>query len=223
MELSYWQSRWKKGHTGFHMPGGYPGLRNHWHALNISPEAHVLVPLCGKTPDMAWLAAQTKKVTGVEISEQALEEFIAEQNLTAERDQFAGFILFKTSKIDLWCGDFFKLPEHKFAGIDLIYDKAALVALPGSMRSRYAEKIISLCSPSTKTLLHHFTYPRHEMNGPPFSVSPTEIQELFGKKFKIRTLHESNLQVTDYQKFLKRGLKSYFIEYLLLLSPKADN
>ncbi|MCC5907408.1 MAG: thiopurine S-methyltransferase [Balneolaceae bacterium] len=223
MELSYWQSRWEKGNTGFHMPGGYPGLRNHWDALNISTEAQILVPLCGKTPDMVWLATKTDKVTGVEISEKAIREFFDEQNLTTEQERFANFTIFKTRNIELWCGDFFKLPEHKFPETVLIYDKAALQALPEPMRIRYAEKIISICSPSSKILLHHFTYAQNEMNGPPFSVSSDEIQSLFGNKFEIQILEQNNLDIHNYQKFWKRGLKSNFIEYLLLLSPKADN
>jgi thiopurine S-methyltransferase len=223
MELSYWQSRWNKNKTGFHMPDGYPGLRIHWNSLEISADARVLVPLCGKTPDMAWLASKTAKVTGVEISDKAIDEFLSEYNLKAKKESFADFTIYKTRGIDLWCGDFFKLPAHKFNDTNLIYDKAALVALPEPMRKRYAEKICSLSSAQTKVLLHHFEYPQNEMNGPPFSVSEEEIDILFGRKFDIHVLEKNPLNIREYQKFLKRGLKSHLIEYLLLLSTKADN
>ena len=220
MELSYWQSRWNKGNIGFHMQEGYPGLNKHWAALDLSDDSNILVPLCGKSLDLIWLADRVKTVVGVEISEKAIHEFIEDNNLTAEQDSFATFSIYKSSNIDLWCGDFFKFPAQKYPPFNLIYDKAALVALPPSMRKRYAEKIISLSAENTQMLLHHFVYDQSEMTGPPFSVSNREIEELYGNDFDIQTLEENELKIESFQKFKMRGLQTHFTERLLLLTKR---
>jgi thiopurine S-methyltransferase len=222
MELSYWQSRWKKGNIGFHLDEVYPGLVEHREALQISQESAVLVPMCGKSMDLMWLAERVRKVVGVEVSEVAVQDFFLDYNLSPVESSFAGFSIFKARNIELWCGDFFKLPVHKFQHPDLIYDKGAAVALPKKMRKNYSDIITSLASSTTELLIQHFEYPETEMNGPPFSVSPSEIEQLFGDVFSIKQLDKKSLNINRFEKFLNRGLKSYLIEYLTLLSSKKS-
>ncbi|TVR17400.1 MAG: thiopurine S-methyltransferase [Balneolaceae bacterium] len=217
MELSYWQSRWENGKTGFHMQGGYPGLRTHWNRLPLPQGPHVFVPLCGKTEDMIWLSSQAARVTGVEISHKAVMEFFHENGIEPQMSSFAGFTIYKSQNIEIWCGDFQKFPVHKINPVDLIYDKAALVALPERMRADYCRKIKEFCRLNTAILLHHFDYDQKEMPGPPFSISTREVQNLFGSGCAITQLEKNSLDIAQFQKFTKRGLKSYLIEYLLLL------
>lgn len=223
MELSYWRSKWRKGTTGFHMKDGYPGLEKYWDSLPLKDNPVVLVPLCGKTVDLLWLAGKCRRVIGVEISEIAVQDFLTENNLQAVVSSFAGFKLFQTGNIDIWQGDFFKLPKHKLPAVDLIYDKAALIALPPEMRKRYVAKVIGIVSGHTQILLHLLNYRVEEMTGPPFSVSVEEINMHFGKKFTFQNLIKRELNIEDFKKFQNRGLHSYFIEILLLLLPKKKN
>lgn len=219
MELSYWQSKWRKGNIGFHMKEGYPGLEQHWNALQAESPTP-LVPLCGKSKDLLFLAGKCRRVIGVEISEIAVQEFLKENNLKADKTSFADFSIYQTGNIEIWQGDFFKLPRHKLPPLDLIYDKAALIALPPDMRKKYAAKILKLVSPQTRILLHLFEYRRDEMSGPPFSVPMGEVEDHFGKRFTIRILERNELDLNNYKKFQNRGLNSYFIEILSLLLPK---
>lgn len=219
MELSYWQSRWKKGKIGFHMPDGYPGLKKYWGSLNLKPHPTVLVPLCGKTIDLAHLAQLGATVVGVEISERAILEFFNEQNLSFETDTFADFTIRKSENIELWEGDFFKFPTHKHPSFDLIYDKAALVALPPKMRKRYGKKLSALSSDATSILLHHFIYSQEQMSGPPFSVSVQEVEVLFSNQFRIQLLYEYTIPAEKFPQFQRRGLKSPLKERLLYLRP----
>lgn len=220
MELSYWQSRWKKGNTGFHMDEGYPGLKTHWETLNPGNRARVLVPLCGKSVDLVWLAQRTGHVTGVEVAEQAIGAFFSEHNLVPTISQKGRFEIWKANNIELWKGDFLKFPEKNTGPFDLIYDKAALVALPPAMRKKYAEKIRTLTGSNTGYLLHHFIYPENEMSGPPFSVSPDEIDRLF-TGYTQTLLEEKNMDLSRFPKFIERGLKSVLKERLLLLKLKV--
>lgn len=220
MELSYWESRWNKNNIGFHMQGGYPALRKHWSTLRLPKNPHVIVPLCGKSEDMIFLEQQGARVTGIEISEKAIREFFREHNREAKISKYSSFTIFRSGSIELWQGDFLKFPNRQTLNepVHLVYDKAALVALPKSNRSSYADKVCSLLQPATSILLHHFIYPQQEMNGPPFSVTPEEIKGIFTDKFTIRVLEESIIPPEHFPPFQRRGLKSPITERLIHLS-----
>jgi thiopurine S-methyltransferase len=223
MELSYWQSRWRKGKTGFHMDSVYPGLVDQWSKIPAGSQSTVLVPLCGKSLDMAWLASRCKRVIGVETSEIAVQTFFSEQNLDPTTKTLGRFKIYSAGNITLWCGDFFHLPPSIMEGVTIVYDKAAIVALPPVKRASYRKKLTELTGNSVPILLHHFEYDPSEMNGPPFAVPPSEVIERFGLEYEIVELLKNPLDINIYKKFRKRGLQSFFIEYLSLLLPKNHN
>lgn len=219
MELSYWESRWKKDKTGFHMPGGYTGLRAHWHALDLPDRPKTLVPLCGKTEDLLFLESQNGIVTGVEISEKAILEFFDEHNRTFNNQKKAGFNIYKSGSIELWQGDFIRFPAQE-SPYDLIYDKAALVALPPDKRPSYVEHLLNCAGSVGQILLHHFIYPQKEMSGPPFSVTGEEIENYFSEKYRIQTLEKQTLSSDLFPPFQRRGLESPLTERFLHLKPR---
>lgn len=220
MELSYWLSRWNKGNTGFHMEKGYPGLSAYWASLPISPNPVVLIPLAGKSTDIKWIADRAQKVICSEISSIAIEQFFENHEMEFTKTHFASFEIYQSYNIEFWCGDFMKLPQDKTGEIDLIFDKASIVALPEKMRITYSNKISSLSTGNTKILMHLLSYKQSEMTGPPFSVDPDEIKRLFSEKFEILLLQKNSMDLHKFEKFLNRGLKSDLIEYLLLLSVR---
>jgi len=222
MELSYWESKWRKGKTGFHMKDGYPGLEKYWDSINLDKNPTVFVPLCGKSKDLMWLADRCKRVVGVEISGLAVEQFFSENTLVSDKSSFANFTIYRSENIELWKGDFFKLPKHKLPRFDLVYDRAALIALPPKMRIDYVNKLFDLISENTKILLQQFEYRQQEMPGPPFSVTTDEIKHLFANRFSIQILEKKELNLNKFKKFQKRGLQSYFIEILSLLLPIGE-
>ena len=223
MELSYWQSRWRKGKTGFHMDSVYPGLIDQWDKIPADSESAILVPLCGKSLDLAWLSRRCRKVIGVETSEIAVQAFFSEQNLDPETKTQGRFKIFSAENIIIWCGDFFHLPHSSLKDVTMVYDKAAMVALPPHKRAAYRKKLTELTGDDVPILLHHFEYDPSEMNGPPFAVPPSEVLERFGLEYEIAELLKNPLDINIYKKFRKRGLQSFFIEYLSLLLPKNDN
>ena len=223
MELSYWRSRWNKGNIGFHMPGGYPSLSGHWQSLPVPESPRVLVPLCGKSEDLDFLTRNASHVTGVEISETAVRSFFDERGIVPRESRSHGFSIFSHGNLQLWSGDFFRFPESYSGEFDVIYDKAALIALPVDARAKYARKIVELSNkhPSPYCLLHHFEYNQDEMNGPPFSVSLTEIDSLYGSLFAITILEEGETELSKFEKFRRRGLRSTLKERFLFLHPKC--
>src|SRR3954471_24111721 len=79
---AYWEGRWKEGTTGWHQDGPEPALERHFGDLK---KTRVLVPLCGKSHDLAWLASRDNDVVGVEFHQPAVEEFFKEQGLQFEK------------------------------------------------------------------------------------------------------------------------------------------
>jgi len=219
MELSYWESRWKKDKTGFHMPGGYSALKSRWPKLTLPEAPAVLVPLCGKSADMIFMENQGAQVTGVEISEKAVRSFFKENERNFETDTYADFTIRWSGNIQIWQGDFMKFPDSK-ADVDLIYDKAALVALPPEKRQTYTDKLLSLAGPGTQILLHHFMYPQQEMPGPPFSVGSAEINTYFSDRFSLHLLEENEIPSGEFIPFQRRGLESPLIERFILMKPR---
>ena len=55
MDATFWLQRWERGETGFHLGAVNPHLERHFPALGLAPGARVLVPLAGKSLDLAWL------------------------------------------------------------------------------------------------------------------------------------------------------------------------
>ncbi len=218
MEISYWQSRWQKNKIGWHMEVVYPQLPKLWSILSLKKGARVFVPLCGKSLDMKWLAEQGYYVFGVDVSGKALHEFMDIVPQSFSENSSHGFSIYRSKSIELWEGDFMKLPVAQVSKLDAIYDKASIVALPADMRKMYAHKLLELCINRTQILLQTFTYDQDEMNGPPFSVNEEEIRQLFGHRFNLQLLHEQS-KLEELKKFQRRGLSSYLIEQVYHLNP----
>lgn len=164
-----WLERWEEGRIGWHEAGGNAGLRKHWNAV----DKRVLVPLCGKTPDLLWLEEQGNQVVGVELSEIAARAFFDENGIGyTTRD--AGLTVYEGSdrRIAIYCGDFF---EFDVAGFDACYDRGALIALPRDLRTVYAAHLDSLLTPDACRLLISIDYDDTIATGPPFSVSSDEL------------------------------------------------
>lgn len=196
----------------------HPQLIQLWPQLIYTSNPRVLVPLCGKNIDMRWMAEQGSYVIGVEVSRKALQEFMNEQPQEFRKETSYEFTVYKSDSFELWQGDFFDLPIGKVSDIDLIYDKASIVALPPDMRKNYAQKLLELCNPETQILLQTFEYEQEEMNGPPFSIKQKEIDDLFGDRFKFTLVHEQS-KFDEVSKFQQRGLLSYFIEKIYHMKP----
>lgn len=167
-----WLARWEKGQTGWHEPGGNSALRKFWPRLPAG--SRVLVPLCGKTPDLLWLAQQGLEVTGVELSEIAAGAFFAEMGISHETGTHGNLSCFRgvDQAVSIVCGDYFQYSDEPF---DALYDRAAWVALPPEHRPGYAKHTRSLLKPGAAQLLITLEYDQSKANGPPFSVLPGEV------------------------------------------------
>lgn len=216
MKKDFWIERWQEGKIGFHRPKVHPMLAAHWQRLGAKAGSKVLVPLCGKTLDMIWLAEQEIQVRGVELSTIATTNFFQENNLPVSRRQEGPFEVHTSGHIGILMGDFFDLQPEHLTGISAVYDRAALVALPAEMRKAYAGHLKELFDAPVSILLITLEYPQHEMDGPPFSVSDDEVQTLFEDRFSVACLEEEDV-LRAHVPFMERGMTS-LVERVYLLT-----
>ncbi len=193
MQQEFWHERWQLNQIGFHNQEVNGHLQRNWPTLNIAAGSRVFVPLCGKSNDMLWLLAQGFEVIGVELSPLAVKAFFAENGLSVTIRQQGQFSVSETEGLRIYCGNFFDLSANDLAGVNAVYDRASLVALPPKMRAAYALHTHSLLKPGTKTLLVAFDYPQHEMQGPPFSVQTHEVQTLYREWCNVELLQTEDI------------------------------
>jgi thiopurine S-methyltransferase len=167
-----WLDRWNSGRTGWHEATGNTGLKAHWPRL--APGSRVLVPLCGKSPDILWLAEHGCRVTGVELSEIAVRAFFSENALQYKTEEHGKLKRFVAAElpVEIFCGDYFGLDAEPF---DALYDRGALVALSEEMRPKYVQHTQDLLKTSALKFVVTLEYDQSVVPGPPFSVSAGEL------------------------------------------------
>ncbi len=220
MTPDFWIERWQRGEIGFHQAAGNELLQAYWPKLSVAAGSTVFVPLCGKSVDMAWLAAQGHKVIGIELSPLAVEEFFREQGADAVVSQAGAFAVHTAGPISIWCGDIFELPASALRDVGTVYDRAALVALPPDLQPRYAELLQRVVPRDAKTLLISLAYPDGQIKGPPFSTPRGQVTDLFGNHADI-TVCEARDRLDQSPNLKERGVTS-LEEAVYILTPKAD-
>ena len=193
MDAGFWHERWDSGRIGFHQDRPLPLLCKHWPALDLPPGSLVFVPLCGKSLDMAWLAAQGHRVLGVELSERAIRQFFAERGLTPAVHDSAAGTHFVSGPFELICGDAFALDAALLADCAGIYDRAALVALPPDLRATYAATTWHRMPAGCRGLLVTLEYPQHEKSGPPFSLAAGDVHALLDGDWQVDPLETRDI------------------------------
>lgn len=210
----FWHGKWASNRIGFHLEDVNPLLIEYWKKTNPNYEDKVLVPLCGKSEDLVWLASKHEDVQGVELSKIAVRAFFAEHFYTPMVTSINGqHELYQFDELSIYAGDFFTAPVQS---ADIIYDRAALVALPEEMRAEYALRIKSLLNPGGRILLVTLDYVQEEMAGPPFSVTEQEVNRLFGE-YKITRLNRDEAG-ENHPKIAQKGLTRFAEEVYLIES-----
>lgn len=205
MDREFWHERWHENKIGFHRDGVNPHLKNYWERVAPTPGERVLVPLCGKSEDMRWLADHGCSVVGIELSEIAARAFGKEQGIAFSESRQGEFLVFTADRIEIHVGDFLNFTPAKGGGFSWFYDRAALIALPPAMRPAYSEKLTSLLDDGARGLLITLEYDTTQMDGPPFSVESGEVQRLF-RGFRLRRLLAKDC-LDEEPRFKERGVE----------------
>ena len=177
MDASFWHARWREGRIGFHEGRPNAHLVAHEAELPLR-DARVLVPLCGKSVDLAYLAARAQSVVGVELAEVAVRAFFDEANLPPHRTHDGPYLHYEGANIDLVVANLFSLTEEDIGVFDVCFDRASLVAIQPQDRERYRDVVRALLSPEAVTLLVVFEHDARPSE-PPFSVDEEAVRALF--------------------------------------------
>lgn len=182
MEQDFWAKRWSEGQIGFHEGQPNDLLAAHIARLEKARPLRVLVPLAGKTVDLQWLADRGHEVVGVEFVPEAVAAFFAERGVTPEKLELGGMPASRAKGVTLVCGDVFAITPAGLGRFDLVYDRAALVALEPKTRERYVEVIDAMLAEGGVIFLIAFGYDQTKAPGPPWSVDPATAKALHAGK-----------------------------------------
>jgi thiopurine S-methyltransferase len=175
-EHALWRQIWREGEIPFHRDDVHPDLVRFGDELLAGGPHRVLVPLCGKSVDLAWLAERGHRVIGVELVEDAVRAFFREHDLEFDRERLDGHIVYRSGSIEIVCGDFFEVDRSHVGAVNRIWDRAAMIALPGHLRGDYTRHVRQLGAPGWVMLLSAVEYDTSVMSGPPYSVAEAEVR-----------------------------------------------
>jgi thiopurine S-methyltransferase len=209
--LSAWKNKWDTGSTAWHRTQVHPSLQKYADEYLLEPfpagGAKILVPLCGKSVDLVYLAQKKKvaQVVGVEGVAAAVQAFAQENpdlELTAVLDQqqqcpegedanavaasaSSDFTVWEGNSIQMLNGNFFAMQQNDL--YDGIWDRAALIAIAPESRMQYVNQLGTLLkkkpSGGGRILLATFVRPDHGKDptkGPPYSIDEADVRRLFG-------------------------------------------
>lgn len=190
MDRDFWHRKWAINEIAFHERAPNALMLAHIGQLGLAAGSRVFVPLCGKALDLHWLLSEGYRVAGVELSQVAVDQLFAELGVTPEVSAEGDLLHYRAGNIDIFVGDVFSLSAEVLGPVDAVYDRAALVALPETMRARYAAHVTQLAARAPQLLIC-FEYDQAIMAGPPFSINDAEVQERYGQAYALTLLERA--------------------------------
>ncbi len=194
-----WIQRWDQNDTPWNRSSAdcllhqaYASILQRYSNLNAGS---VFVPLCGNSRSLRFFYDNGHSVCGVELAKEALDQLRVDDfpELRFDRQTQEEQTVFEAERVCLIEADFFKARvPGKF---ELIYDRAALVALDPEQRIRYAEKLPEFLAPNGLLYLVTYEYTEGPEAIPPFSVSRSEVERLFSK-FSIHECRREEFETT---------------------------
>jgi thiopurine S-methyltransferase len=175
MDPAFWRARWAEHKTAFHE--GHPNAFLAANLARLDGYYRVLVPLCGKSEDLAFLAANGHAVVGVELVEDAAAQFFAEHSIEPKIERREDHAVYTAHELTIITGDWFAMTPEIVGTVDAVYDRAALIALPAELRPRYVAQLRTLVPAGAWGLTITLEYADGAFAGPPFSVLEAEVRQ----------------------------------------------
>ncbi|NGZ60435.1 MAG: thiopurine S-methyltransferase [Nitrospira sp. LK265] len=184
MDPSFWHQRWEKNEIGFHEDKANPLLVKHFRELSVTKGCRIFVPLCGKTLDISWLLSRGYRVAGAELSQLAIEQLFMGLGMKPEIATVDNVEQWSANNLDIFVGDIFELSGTMLGAVDAVYDRAALVAFPADLRTRYSAHLTGMTDKAPQLLIC-YEYDQSLMEGPPFSVSDEEVHRHYATTYDL--------------------------------------
>ena len=188
-----WLQLWRDKNIEFHLTTVNPYLIKAWSNVVHKRGSRVLVPMCGKSLDMIWLAEQGHQVIGVELSPVAVKAFFKENKIQPLKQRKGKFMHWSHGNINILCGDFFSLLEADIGHIDTVYDRASLTALPEDIREKYVAQMRMVISSSSNILLLTIEDEVKKENDDDATHVDEEVMALYSDNFNISLSHSETV------------------------------
>lgn len=192
MDKKFWQQKWENNEIAFHGSEPHPLLVKNFNKLSSEKVERVFIPLCGKTLDISWFLSNGYSIVGVELSQKAIEQLFQELGIIPKISKVANFDHYHAKNIDIFVGDFFELSKAILGNVDIIYDRAALVALPDTLRHKYTSHLTNITN-KTPQLLICYEYDQKMMEGPPFSITSNEVHLHYQDHYQLHLVESINM------------------------------
>jgi thiopurine S-methyltransferase len=217
-----WKNAWQTKATPWATPEADAGLRQALPRLRKSglpAKASVLVPLCGNSEAMSFLSRKKFHVTGVEYVPQAVSALRRERFPGKRWKRLAkqGVISYSQSNVTVFQQDFLKFAASE--AFELVYDRAALVAMNPRHRKKYAGVIVEALKPGGFLYLSAFVFFGATPPGPPFELGKTDARKLFSR-LKLIGSH-SFMELRPPERYRVQGVKKILFLSLVFQKPKA--
>jgi len=167
-----WETRYQTGDTPWEKGSAAPPLLE-WLARN-EIRGRVLVPGCGSGHDVRALARAGADPVGIDIAPSAIQRADSHPRVGKERYEVA---------------DLFALPGHLISAFDWIFEHTCFCAIDPERRSSYVAGVVAALKSHGRLLAVFYIDPDHAEDGPPFRVTPEEIERLFSGHFETITTY----------------------------------
>ena len=167
-----WNSRYAENDTPWDKGGAHPVLRDM--LTHGALHGRVLVPGCGTGHDVRELARRGLSVTGLDVAPLALERARSCEAVSDERYEL---------------GDFFALAAGIREPFDGLFEHTCFCAIDPARRTDYVRAASAALKPGGRLLAVFFTDPDNDGEGPPFGCTRKELDDLFGKDFRLLEEH----------------------------------
>jgi len=140
-------------------------------------DQRVIVVGCGLGDDAEYLAQLGAKVTAFDVSPTAIA--------WAKKR-------FPNSPVTYLVADVFTPPSSWHQYFDVVIEIYTIQALPHSLRSQVTHAIVDLVRPSGRlVLIARYASPERSLDGPPWPLTPADIQMLEAHGFEVETKEEA--------------------------------
>ncbi|KAJ8302290.1 hypothetical protein KUTeg_021277 [Tegillarca granosa] len=203
--LEQWKAAWENGKAVWQVHHVNVALKRNIHRLKIenSGDPKILLPLCGKTRDIKWLWEQGFTVVGVEVSEIAIKDFFAENDIKYEVSQIKGCpgvlyrstddrILLRVSSNTSGTEEHSQLFLNQKGGNNFVAYHDI-----NHTRYKYASAISELMSDNCKMLLE--TLEKNidvDPGQPPFDFQEPEMRQHFNQQFELEQIDQ--IKIDEY-------------------------
>lgn len=212
MEHTFWHNKWEINQLGFHLDYVHPLLKRNLELFQVNgvlkDTNKIFIPLCGKTLDIQYLLNLGYQVVANDLSEIAAKAVFEQLKIKAEISIWPGGKVYSAAGLTYYVGDFFQLKQENLGNVALVYDRAALIALPESMRLEYAQQMAKITQHASQLLIT-LDYDQTIAGGPPFAVPTQEVEALYGGAYPIQLIEEADI-IEQEPRFKAKGLTSFF-------------